>query len=73
MPVNEPTLRKPFGIFLILAMLTLWAVIVASLADYLDGVPWSVLALYYTAAGIGWLWVLPIKPLLLWMETGRWR
>ena len=27
--------------------------------------------LYYVVAGIAW--ILPLKPLLRWMETGRWR
>ncbi|MFL6858840.1 MAG: DUF2842 domain-containing protein, partial [Allosphingosinicella sp.] len=26
---------------------------------------------FYVAAGI--VWILPLKPLLRWMETGKWR
>ena len=66
-----PTWRKPAGIFLILLLIAIWAVLVASLAGLLDGLPWPLLALYYLVAGI--VWILPLKPLLQWMETGRWR
>ncbi|PSJ39998.1 DUF2842 domain-containing protein [Allosphingosinicella deserti] len=68
---NQPTWRKPAGIFLILALITLWAMLVASVADLMTGWPWPVLALYFTVAGI--VWILPLKPLLRWMETGKWR
>jgi carbon starvation protein CstA len=71
MPMNQPTWRKPAGIGLILLLITVWAVIVASAADLLTGLPWPVLAIYYTVAGI--VWILPLKPLLRWMETGKWR
>ncbi|MDB5672263.1 MAG: hypothetical protein JWO25_3222, partial [Alphaproteobacteria bacterium] len=33
--------------------------------------PWPIQALFFIATGI--VWILPLKPLLLWMETGRWR
>jgi carbon starvation protein CstA len=71
--MNEPTWRKPAGMGLILLMIIVWAVLVATVAGLIEGLPWPVHALYYTAAGIGWLWLLPIKRMLLWMETGRWR
>ena len=28
---------------------------------------------FYVAAGVVWLWVLPMRRMLSWMETGRWR
>lgn len=67
----SPSARKPAGIALILLLITGWAVLVASAAPLLDGLPWPVHALYYLVAGI--VWILPIKPLVRWMETGRWR
>ena len=54
-----------------LFLLTIWAVIVASLAGYISDMPWPIQAIFYTAAGI--IWILPLKPLLRWMELGRWR
>ena len=71
MPMNEPSWRKPAGVFLILAIIVVWAVIVASLADHLDGVPILIQTLFYLAAGI--VWIFPARRVLVWMELGRWR
>ena len=72
MPVTpEPSWRKPAGIGLILLLIIVWAVLVASLARALEGLPWPIHAVYYLIAGIAW--ILPLKPLLRWMETGKWR
>jgi len=70
MPI-EPSWRKPAGILMILILIALWAAIVVSIADWLPPLPWPVRALYFIVAGI--VWVLPLKPLLRWIETGRWR
>ena len=67
----EPTWRKPAGIGLILLLIVVWAVLVVSLAQLLEGLPWPIHAVYYLVAGIAW--ILPLKPLLRWMETGKWR
>jgi hypothetical protein len=67
----EPSWRKPAGIGLILLLILVWAVLVASLADQVGALPWPIEALFYLAAGI--VWILPLKPLLRWMETGAWR
>ncbi|HZG47223.1 MAG TPA: DUF2842 domain-containing protein, partial [Allosphingosinicella sp.] len=32
---------------------------------------WPLQAIFYLAAGT--VWILPLKPLLQWMETGRFR
>ena len=66
-----PSWRKPAGIGLILLLILLWSVLVVSASDLLSGLPWPVHAVYYIIAGI--VWILPLKPLLRWMETGRWR
>ena len=67
----NPSWRKPAGIFLILLLIILWCAIVATAADRVLGTPWPVQALFFVAAGI--VWILPLKPLLRWMETGRFR
>ena len=69
--MSEPSWRKPVGMGLILLLILVWTVLVASASDLLTGLPWPVHALYYGVAGI--VWILPLKPLLRWMETGRWR
>ena len=67
----EPSWRKPAGIFAILAIIVIWAALVASLAVFVETWPVLVQAAYYLVAGIAW--ILPLKPLLRWMETGRFR
>jgi hypothetical protein len=67
--MTEPSWRKPAGIFAILAIIAAWAILVASLAGTVGQWPILAQALFYLIAGIGW--VLPLKPLLRWMETGR--
>ena len=69
-PHYEPSWRKPAGMFLILLLIAVWAVIVVSASDLIAGLPWPVHVIYYTVAGI--VWILPLKPLLKWMETGKW-
>ena len=67
----EPSWRQPFGIALILLWIAGWCVAAASASSLIAGLPWPVHAVYYMVAGIAW--ILPLKPLLRWMETGRFR
>lgn len=69
----NPSWRKPVGVLLILAMVVAWVVLVASLSGIVARWHWLLQLVFYIAGGIAWLWVLPIRPMLLWMETGRWR
>ena len=71
MNVPEPSWRKPVGIFAILALIAIWVVLVVSLAAFIENWPALGQALYYLVAGIAW--IAPLKPLLRWMETGRFR
>ncbi|MCF8708310.1 DUF2842 domain-containing protein [Rhizorhapis sp. SPR117] len=67
----NPSWRKPAGMFLILGIIAVWAVIVASMVHYISMLPGIVQMVVYAVAGI--VWILPLKPLLAWMETGKWR
>jgi hypothetical protein len=69
MSAAKPSWRKPFGILLILLLIVLWAGIVVSLADWLPPLWWPFRALFFIGAGI--VWALPLRPLLRWIETGR--
>ena len=71
MSPDEPSWRKPAGILLVLLLIAVWAVLMVSLAGLMDGWPVLAQAPFYLVAGIAW--ILPLKPLLRWMETGRWR
>ena len=66
-----PSWRKPFGIFVIIAIIAVWAIIVASASGPIGRLPTLLQGVIYLTAGI--IWILPLKPLLLWMETGKWR
>ena len=67
----KPSWRKPAGIFAILAVILVWSVIVASLSAIVGSWPVAVQAVFYLVAGIAW--IAPMRPLLRWMETGRFR
>lgn len=69
--MDEPSWRKPAGVLLILLLILVWALLVLTLADIVVTLPWPVQALFFTVAGLAW--IAPLKPLLRWMETGRWR
>ncbi|MBO9622825.1 MAG: DUF2842 domain-containing protein [Sphingomonas sp.] len=57
--------------FAILALILFWVVVVASFSVQIGALPVLVQALVYVVLGI--VWIAPLKPLLRWMETGRWR
>jgi hypothetical protein len=57
--------------FLILALIGVWTGIVVSVSPWVGTWPVLVQAVFYLAAGI--VWILPLKPLLRWMELGKWR
>ncbi len=67
----RPTWRKPAGMLAMLAIIALWAAIVASFSNQIVTWPRLLQLVFYIVAGIGWIF--PIRPLLQWMETGRWR
>ena len=66
----KPTWRKPAGMFLILLLILVWAGLIMSQSDRIARLPWPLQAIVYCVAGI--VWIAPLKPLLLWMEHGRW-
>lgn len=68
---HQPTWRKPAGMFGILALIAVWVFMVASLSPWVG--TWHVLAqaIFYLVTGV--MWIMPLKPVLRWMELGRWR
>ena len=66
-----PTWRKGAGIALILLLIALWAALIASFAPMVGQWPVLVQAPFYLIVGIAW--IIPLKPLIRWTETGRWR
>jgi len=66
----RPSGRKLAGIALILLLIALWAAFVASLAPVVGRWPVLAQAAFYLFTGI--VWIAPLKPLIGWIETGRW-
>ena len=71
MAVSKPSWRKGAGIAGLLLLIVLLAVLVASFSGVIGR--WPVLAQTLFYLGIGVIWIAPLKPLLRWMETGRFR
>ncbi len=71
-PANiKPTWRKPTGVLLILAYITVWTMLVVSQWELIGSLPILIQAVIYLIAGVIWLY--PLKPLLIWMETGKFK
>lgn len=69
---HQPSWRKPTGMLAIVALIALWAGLVASLSGLIGTLPVWIQTAIYVVLGIIWIWVLPLRRLLAWMETGRW-
>ncbi|WP_118857378.1 DUF2842 domain-containing protein [Sphingomonas mesophila] len=67
--MTEPRGRKLAGIAIILTLIALWALLVASLAEWVGDWPVLAQAAFYLVAGV--VWIAPLKPLIRWIETGR--
>lgn len=65
----NPSWRKPAGTLLILALIACWAVLVATLVPLLGPLHKLVELLIYVVAGIVWIWLLPMRRILIWMES----
>ena len=68
----SPSWRKPVGMLAIIALIALWAVLVGSLSGWIGSLPVWAQVPVYVVLGIVWIWLLPLRRLLAWMETGRW-
>ncbi|MBZ6378753.1 hypothetical protein B5C34_11265 [Pacificimonas flava] len=66
----EPKLRKPLGVILMIALIALYVLIVTALSDPISTLPIMVQTPIWIALGIAWIF--PLKPLVRWIEVGRW-
>jgi hypothetical protein len=62
----KPSWRKPAGVLLILLLIGLWVGLVGSQTARIGALPGPLQAIVYAVAGL--IWILPLKPLLRWME-----
>ena len=67
----EPSWRKPAGALGIIAWVLVWIVLVVTFSRWIGTLPILLQLPIYLVAGI--VWILPLKPVLVWMELGRWR
>jgi hypothetical protein len=67
----RPTPRTLVGIGLILLLICVWAAFVASMARIVGSWPVLVQAPFYLVVGIAW--IIPLKPLVRWIQTGSFR
>lgn len=67
----DPSWRKPASIAAIILLILFWAVLVASFSGVVSDWPVLVQALFYLVVGVAW--IAPLRPLLRWAESGRWR
>jgi hypothetical protein len=66
-----PSTRKVTAAGLIVLLIVLWALLVAIFAPFVSRWPVLVQAPFYLFVGIAW--IIPLKPLLRWSETGSWK
>ena len=69
--MTQPSSRKLAGIGLILLLIVFWAAFVASLAQVVGQWPILVQTAFYLFMGIAW--IIPLKPLVRWMQTGSFK
>ena len=55
----------------IIAWICVWVVLVATFSRYVGALPILLQLPIYLVTGI--IWIAPLRPVLVWMELGRWR
>ncbi|MEZ5688668.1 MAG: DUF2842 domain-containing protein [Caenibius sp.] len=68
---KEPTWRIPVGILVLMICLALYAMAVASAAEWIGQLHVLLQVPIYIV--LGTIWIMPLRRYLKWMETGRWR
>ena len=70
---NEPTWRIPAGVLALMLALAAYGLLIAHFLAPLFA-SWSALAQLpiYSVLGVAWLWLMPVRRFLKWMETGSW-
>jgi hypothetical protein len=70
-PLKQPTWRKPAGMLAILLIISVWSAIIVSASDFIGTQNIAIQSIIYLVAGI--IWIAPMRPLMIWMETGSFR
>ena len=70
-PQKQPTWRKPAGMLVILLIILVWAVLIVSASEFIGQRHILLQSVIYLIAGV--IWIAPMRPLMIWMETGSFR
>jgi len=62
-------MRKPVAVAVMLAFIAAWITAAGTLGAHMTGLPGWLQLVFYAAAGT--LWVLPLRPLLKWMNANQ--
>jgi hypothetical protein len=71
MTITKPSARKLVGMAAVVLIILIWALLIASLSDTVGRWPVLVQAVFYLIVGI--VWIIPLKPLVRWMQTGSFK
>lgn len=66
-----PSLRRPFGILALIAVIIVYSILVVSLFEPVSRL--NALLQFPIWAFLGIAWIFPLKPVLVWIETGKWK
>ena len=69
--MTAPSSRTVIGTFAIIGIIALWAVLVVMAVEQVSDWPVLVQMAIYLVAGLAW--VIPLGPLLRWIQTGHFR
>ena len=69
--IEAPSPRKLAAIALILLLILILAGLVATLSSWVGRLPVLVQAAFYLVVGIAW--IIPLRPLIRWSQTGSFR
>lgn len=67
----KPSLRRPFGILALLLAIFAYVLVAVWLVEPVTRIHPLLQLPLWIILGIGWIF--PARPLLVWIETGRWR
>ena len=70
-PQKQPTWRKPAGMLAILLIILVWSVLIVSASEFIGQLHILLQSVIYLIAGV--IWIAPMRPLMIWMETGSFR
>ena len=67
----KPSRRKPFGVLLLIVLIAIYAVLAVAVAEPVTRLHVLLQLPIWIVLGIAW--VFPARPLVRWIETGRFR